>query len=561
MLAVKEKTSQGGNKLSRLSPQNFMERLPSEILNKILSYLDAGTLVCIGHVSKTFYQLASDEALWRNIYKRLLNKKSISMVGKMLETTTLEAQARSEGYWKLHYFKTRDAWARRKWKTHLGVISRHTGLPSRTVQMLRGITWELTVTDKSRNEAAYDLSWFQFFETSVVLCWNGNLWQDYHHISTLQLHGVRRVALDCPGLKAPGWRSLMEVIDMESATKSMQDYGQDHVIELKLLKPHIVMGLWKGRCFMTLTLLDEFNKPFWCISSPVSMKYQERPCSLFYAAEQFVIHYQDLDGQVMMNIVQPQQCHQGQATEDVCNTPQENGLKGALLFSENSAQANGGDHSHPKAVGDAPTRESIREMEKKLKEKEEEVTFLVNAVADAEMVTVFVNKSWMEAYDQLKKAWEDDSNNLVTAINAEWQQWWAFREQETADQFQTQWESMQWHMNDMATQFQMELEGMQRHNFEIIAYFKIEMERLHQHMRRVVQEKNCLIAKLQNEVSCLVTKNGETSQRHNLTHEACKDQNSLKALEDQLNAEQDAIMAFVEVVQGVGNDLNRHAAS
>ncbi|XP_054621517.1 F-box only protein 15 isoform X3 [Dunckerocampus dactyliophorus] len=422
MLAVKEKTSQGGNKLSRLSPQNFMERLPSEILNKILSYLDAGTLVCIGHVSKTFYQLASDEALWRNIYKRLLNKKSISMVGKMLETTTLEAQARSEGYWKLHYFKTRDAWARRKWKTHLGVISRHTGLPSRTVQMLRGITWELTVTDKSRNEAAYDLSWFQFFETSVVLCWNGNLWQDYHHISTLQLHGVRRVALDCPGLKAPGWRSLMEVIDMESATKSMQDYGQDHVIELKLLKPHIVMGLWKdqrsiafviftlhfhcllerstqgssvcpymepvakapfddidpdyglhgyqlhivlhssqcelmsgsflqlfcrrdqirdglvkltaidetsfsqhtslsgdvalpwrcealqgevkGRCFMTLTLLDEFNKPFWCISSPVSMKYQERPCSLFYAAEQFVIHYQDLDGQVMMNIVQ-----------------------------------------------------------------------------------------------------------------------------------------------------------------------------------------------------------------------------------------------------------------
>nr|XP_057916667.1 F-box only protein 15 isoform X2 [Doryrhamphus excisus] len=423
MLAVK-----GGNKLNRLSPQNFMERLPSEILDKILSYLDPGTLVCIGHVSKTFYQLANDEALWRNIYKRLLKNKSISMGGKMPEPTTLEAQAqaRPDGCcWKLRYFKTRDAWARRKWKTHLAVISPHTGLPSRTVQMLRSITWELTVTDKSRNEAAYDLSWFQFFETSVVLCWNGNLCQDYRHISTLHLHGVRRVALDCPGLKAPGWRSLMEVIDMEAVTKSMPDYGQDGVIELKLLKPHVVMGIWKdqrsvafviftlhfhrllerssqgssvgtyvepatrapfddidpdyglhgyqlhivlhssrcelmsgsfsqlfcrrdqirhglvkltavdetsfsqhtslsgdvtlpwrcealqgevkGRCFMTLTLLDEFNQPFWCVSSAVSMKHQETPCSLFYAAEQFLIRYQDSDGQVAMNIVRVEQ--------------------------------------------------------------------------------------------------------------------------------------------------------------------------------------------------------------------------------------------------------------
>ncbi|XP_061877072.1 F-box only protein 15 isoform X1 [Entelurus aequoreus] len=421
MLASKR--FQRGNTQSRY-PQNFMERLPSEVLHKILSYLDAATLICIGHVSKSFYQLANDEALWRNIYRRLLNKKSIDMVRKMHETNRLESQARPVDSWKLHYIKTRDAWARKKWRPHLGVISHHTGLPSHTDQILRNITWELTATDRSSRETTYDLSFLRFFETSVVLCWYGN-WPDYHHISTIQLHGVRRVALTCPGLKAPGWRSFMEVIDMETLTKGMQDYGQDRVIELKLLKPHIVMGLWKGqhriafviitlhfhrllerstqgssvwpyvdpvvqapfddidpdyglhgyhlhivlhsseceimsecfpqlfccrdqicnglvrlaaidgtscrqhtplsgdvtlpwrcealqgqikdRCFMTLTLLDEFNKPFWCVSSSVSMKCKERPCSLFYAAEQFLIHYQDSDGEVMMNIVQVEQ--------------------------------------------------------------------------------------------------------------------------------------------------------------------------------------------------------------------------------------------------------------
>ncbi|XP_061522781.1 F-box only protein 15 isoform X1 [Phycodurus eques] len=425
MLALKATKSQRANKPSRASLQNFTERLPYEIQNKILSYLDAGTLLCISQVSKIFYQLANDVALWRNIFKRLLNKKPMRMVGEMLEKTTLEAQDQPSGYWKLRYFKTLDAWNRRKWKTHIGVISRHTGLPSRTVQMLRNITWELTVMDKSKNEATYDLSWLQFFESSAVLCWDGSLWPDFHQISTVQLHGVRRVALNCPGLKAPGWRSLMDVVDMESLTKTMQDCGRDQLVELKLLKHDVVMGLWKerhsvafvmftlhfcrllerstqgsslcpyvepvvkapfddidpdyglhgyqlnivlhsteceimsasfsqlfcrrdqicdghvrltavndtcfsqhtplsgnvtlpwrcealrgevkDRCIMTLTLLDEFNKPFWCVSTPVVMKHLEMPCSLFYSAEHFLMHYRDSEGQVLMKFVRMEQ--------------------------------------------------------------------------------------------------------------------------------------------------------------------------------------------------------------------------------------------------------------
>ncbi|XP_049605135.1 F-box only protein 15 isoform X4 [Syngnathus scovelli] len=337
MLASKATKRQRASERSRAFLGNFIERLPYEIQNKILSYLDAGTLICISHVSKTFYQLANDEVFWRNIYKQLLMKKAMKMVGEMLEMTTLESQDQPSGYWKLSYLKALSAWNQSKWKR-------------------------------------------------------------------------------------PGWRSLMDVVDMERAIKNMQDFGHDHHVELKPVKPDMVVGLWKAQgsvafvtftlhlyrllerstqgsslsphvepmvqapfddidldyglygyqlhialhsteyeimsgsfpqlfcrrdeicnghiqliavhdsrlshhvtlsgnvtlpwrcealrgevkngCIMTLTLLDEGDKPFWCVSSPVATKHLEKPYSLYYAAQHFQIHYQDSEGQVLMKFGQ-----------------------------------------------------------------------------------------------------------------------------------------------------------------------------------------------------------------------------------------------------------------
>lgn len=64
------------------------------------------------------------------------------------------------------------------------------------------VTWELTLSDTWGLQAAHELSWARFSETSATLCWSGGgCLPDQRHISTLQLHGIRRVALDCPGLK------------------------------------------------------------------------------------------------------------------------------------------------------------------------------------------------------------------------------------------------------------------------------------------------------------------------------------------------------------------------
>lgn len=55
---------------------------------------------------------------------------------------------------------------------------------------------------------------------------------------------------------------------------------------------------------MSLTLLDEFRKPFWCVSSPVFLKRQKKPHITFdYDGQHSLIHYQDLDGQVKMELV------------------------------------------------------------------------------------------------------------------------------------------------------------------------------------------------------------------------------------------------------------------
>uniref|UniRef100_UPI0037E77EBC F-box only protein 15 n=1 Tax=Semicossyphus pulcher TaxID=241346 RepID=UPI0037E77EBC len=423
------RTYKRADKSSPASARNFLERLPREILMKILSYLDASALFSLGHVNKLFYQLANENALWYKIYKAefVRNKKRKPKSTDellLLKTATVELQDRAAGYWKWLHFRTVAACDMNKWKRHIGLISCHTGLPGRTERVLRNlhVTWELTVLDKSGREGTHEPSWSHFSETSVTLCWSGGgCLPGYQHISTLQLHGVRRIALNCPGLKKPGWRSLMAKLDVHALAKSAQVIGQDRLIALKLLQPGIIIGIWKDQCsvafimftlhfhrllersvqgsslcpyvepafkppfddidpeyglhgyqlhivlhntvceimsgsfsqlfcrrtqicdgvirlsaisradlsqhtplsgsitlpwrcedlqgavenccIMNLTLLDEFKKTFWCVSSPVSLKLQKTPVSYDYDGEHFLIHYQDSDGRVKMTLV------------------------------------------------------------------------------------------------------------------------------------------------------------------------------------------------------------------------------------------------------------------
>ncbi|KAF7648328.1 hypothetical protein LDENG_00158570 [Lucifuga dentata] len=66
-------------------------------------------------------------------------------------------------------------------------------------------------------------------------------------------------------------------------------------------------GSVENCCVMSLTLLDEFQKPFWCISSPVCVIMAKKPVSYSYSGEHFLLDYKDAEGQVRMKLVRPKQ--------------------------------------------------------------------------------------------------------------------------------------------------------------------------------------------------------------------------------------------------------------
>ncbi|XP_032406720.1 F-box only protein 15 [Xiphophorus hellerii] len=231
------------------STQKIFEKLPLEILDTILSYLDASALFSMSHTNKLFYQLASNNVLWKKLYSADIcnnkNQKAKLMNVQLLSNKTRDHVA---GYWKELYVKTVAHREMKKWKRLLGPINSHTGLPSQTEQVLRNlrVTWELTVTDMSGRESTLELSWSHFSETSLTLCWcGGDCLLNYEEIFSLQLHGIRRIAFSCPDLKKPSKRSLVANLDMQPLTKCAQVIGQDQFVLLKLLQPGIIIGLWR----------------------------------------------------------------------------------------------------------------------------------------------------------------------------------------------------------------------------------------------------------------------------------------------------------------------------
>lgn len=53
---------------------------------------------------------------------------------------------------------------------------------------------------------------------------------------------------------------------------------------------------------MSLTLLDEFRKPFWCVSSSISIVPGQTPVLYDYAGNPFFAQYEDSGGKFKMQL-------------------------------------------------------------------------------------------------------------------------------------------------------------------------------------------------------------------------------------------------------------------
>lgn len=146
-------------------------RLPPEILDEILSYLDASALFTLSFTDKFLYRLANEKwvscskgqyfcfarkklpfsppcrcsALWAKIYAAEFRKdrerkqKSADEQQQqvVLPTASAVVQDQPLGYSKMVYFRSVAARDSKKWKRHLRTISNYTGLPSQTERVLR----------------------------------------------------------------------------------------------------------------------------------------------------------------------------------------------------------------------------------------------------------------------------------------------------------------------------------------------------------------------------------------------------------------------------------------
>ncbi|XP_034019804.1 F-box only protein 15-like [Thalassophryne amazonica] len=227
--------------------KNFLERLPSEILIKILSYLDASALLCVSHVNKLFNRLTGDNVMWYKIYmSEFGNIQKWNLKSKGDVASDLDGLKMPAGYWKQLYFTVTIGQEMSKWKRHLRHISPYTGLPSLTEWILRNwmVNWELTVCDWSGWESTLKQSLVYFSESSAIVCWRGGCWPPYSRISYMQLHGVKSEELQNPQVNNR-WRSLIFQMDMK--TEAGRFIGKDKMVKLMLLTSGFIIGIWRGR--------------------------------------------------------------------------------------------------------------------------------------------------------------------------------------------------------------------------------------------------------------------------------------------------------------------------
>ncbi|XP_026882202.2 F-box only protein 15 [Electrophorus electricus] len=406
---------------SLCSHENYIERLPPEVILKIFSYLDAASLFCVGFVNRQFHDLANDNAVWYELYSREIARKKcrpkLAIMTDFLTTT----QDISSGFWKRLLFREMGYHKDTFWKKELRYINPYTGMPAQTEQVLRSLRvgWEITLTHKG-GMSVYEQSQAFFTDSSVTVCWCDGVWPKIKDLSSLQLHGVVRQAGGAPEHK-PRWRSLISKMEVHRDDK-WKFFGSDRLVKLVPLDKGITLGIWKGTwiiafivanlhfhkiversllgspfctyrpmeisplyddmdpdytfqgytaiillhnsvrriihlryspllygrdnirggfvqfrpinianlsehtpvsgkisfpwktdrlqgdikncCMMTLTILDEALRPFWCVSSPVTLLLVRCPLmEESYSSEQFLMRYCDAKGEVKMNFV------------------------------------------------------------------------------------------------------------------------------------------------------------------------------------------------------------------------------------------------------------------
>lgn len=255
---VYKKTSKCTGKHNR----NSLDRMPPEIILKILLYLDAGSLFCISFVNKLFHDLSNSNALWYQFYTRELIKKKqgCQKVQATHGRHSVEVvQEKPKGYWRNAFFKEITGLNTNKWSKKLQRINPYSGLPCHTEEVLRSlcVSWQITVTDGRGRRSTFEQSHASFSSTAGFVFWGAVNWPPFNHITSVELHGVALVPLDCPAAYRPGWKSVMAMVKVQGECSEL--FVSDKVIKMVYVGQGITFGLWKDQLQIAFVIVNLHN--------------------------------------------------------------------------------------------------------------------------------------------------------------------------------------------------------------------------------------------------------------------------------------------------------------
>ncbi|NXA33505.1 FBX15 protein, partial [Eudromia elegans] len=231
--------------------------MPSEILLKIFSYLDAVSLLCAGCVSKRFYDLANDNGIWLKLYSSCFPPKRMIWKINPPETETVSLgcaaqQDRRPGYWKKEYIFRQIAAVKTRVMQLVKPIDPQTGLPCKNREAIRasGLSWIIVLKDRNGKEHIMEQADQSFKDTSVTVFWYSAQWPCLNILATLELCGVTPLLPEqnrVTNTNRPRRRSLIAKYNLSNLTQTSVAIGADKLVQIFCLNPGLLLGLWKGK--------------------------------------------------------------------------------------------------------------------------------------------------------------------------------------------------------------------------------------------------------------------------------------------------------------------------
>uniref|UniRef100_A0A493TSB1 F-box protein 15 n=1 Tax=Anas platyrhynchos platyrhynchos TaxID=8840 RepID=A0A493TSB1_ANAPP len=328
-----------------------IESMPSEMLMKIFSYLDAVSLLCVSCVNKRFYHLANDKASglsWMIVLKDRNGKEHVMEQADLFFKDTSVTI-----FWYSASWPCLDTLLSLKLLGVTPLLLDQSKAPSKNGPRRRSLIAEydfFNLTESNVTLGADKLvQLFSLDPGLLVGLWKGKneiafvmASLHYHQLLERSTLGSATVQYALPSNKPIlddidpeyGLHDYDLHLDMHSGSctylcgtfKSLfcrkgdieNGYLRLTVVSLKDNTKHVpligTVGLcWETDAFkgnvkdcyvMDVTLLDETRKPFWCFSAPVCMELSSKASSLYdYMGCVYTTDYADAEGKVCVELV------------------------------------------------------------------------------------------------------------------------------------------------------------------------------------------------------------------------------------------------------------------